>query len=138
MKKSFYMSNLAYYAKVLNKEDRFETMIGVYSEEDGLDGEFAIRWHELGAEDVPRIEAFNDSWASLCAVPELLEFFKEHDGKNITQEYLAKNLIRMGFEDVTVYDDPDRPDLGRELLKNQRALLELEIKKIDQKLKEKV
>ena len=82
--------------------DAPEIMIGDYQHEDGgcdSRGEFAIRWHTLGGENVPRLEMYDDSW--LCLVDpqfaSLAAWMADHADQNVTPDAVCAALESLGF-----------------------------------------
>lgn len=131
MNKTFYCSNLAYYAKALNKDQ--ETMICMDLEDDEYYGEFAIRWIELGGESIPKIEAYDDSWKALFSAPDLIEYLTKVNNKDVTQVELVNALISLGFTDRTSYI-PLEDETEKTSLEISREKLQSEITRIDIKL----
>ena len=78
-----------------------EVMIGHYSPGGGTSGEFGIRWHSLGGGDIPRLEAFNDSWHTLYHCQNLLAYLADHDDEPMSPEELCEWLVENGFKDLT-------------------------------------
>jgi len=110
-KRKFTYSTKAWYANNLKQRSDFEDeiSIGLYSEQGGTAGEFAIRWYKLGDSKgaSPRLECFNDAWKVLYKdFGDLLELLSIVDGLNITPNGLIKHLKAFDIEDKTEYDYP--------------------------------
>jgi hypothetical protein len=134
-KKTFYCSNLAYYANAIGRTKK-ETMISLDSG-GGTYGEFAIRWVDIGNDLVPQLQAFDDSWDALSQMPELIESLKEIDNQNYSQSDFNELLLRLGYEDKTPYSDPDGKDfdqINKDILLRTKKDLQKEIDKINKKL----
>lgn len=132
-KKHFYCSNLAWYADA-NKINKPEIMIGYSNPDLMIDGEFSIKWIDLGSDLSPRLEAFNDSWKVLHEMPELINALSGIDSKRYSQRQMMDLLLSLGYEDHTAYQAPE----DVEHVKSQRQMfitakknLQAEIDKID-------
>lgn len=88
---------------LFEKEDVVdEVMVGFYEPEGGTAGEFAVRWRSIGLpEPTPSLEVFDDAWAALARMPELVHALAQYDGQNITPEALCRLLLELGFKDFT-------------------------------------
>ncbi len=138
-KKVFYCSNLAYYAKSIGRDEVVETMVGLFDADGGTHGEFAIRWANIGDNTVPQLQAYDDSWAALSEMPELIKVLAENDNKNLSQGEINSLLLSLGYEDTTSYTSPDGKDKEQiekvELLNLKKHFLN-ELAKINNKLGE--
>jgi hypothetical protein len=77
-------------------------MIGDYPEDGGTDGEFAIRWVDVGlARPTAQLQAFDDSWHLLAQMGAFL--FSELE-ENMIPEDVVRALKSEGFEDLTAYE----------------------------------
>ena len=84
-----------------------EITIGMYDlTGGGTSGEFAIRWIELGGENVPRLEAFSDSWDALGQFRDLLAELARLDSTNPTPSKICEVLVSLGIEDATETKQP--------------------------------
>lgn len=110
-KPGFVWYSQAWYAGNLNRgsvDDEVDSIsIGMYAEEGGTDGEFAITWCKLGGALVPKLEVFDDGWRVLSQFPQLLVELAALDNQNVTPERMAALLLRLGFADLTERTDPD-------------------------------
>lgn len=111
--RTFYIHGQSWYAKALANDRDFveEIMFGLSAltddgEEDGTVGEMALRWVSLGGKNVPRLDAFDDSWRVLADMPEIVQYLGSVNDKNITPEDFAKALIGLGFVDKTSRINP--------------------------------
>jgi hypothetical protein len=101
-KRKFIRSHKAWYAKSLPNDNASITI------RYGTSGEFEIEWESLSCGEVPRLKAFEDSWATLAEFPDLFAKMKEIDGDNISEDDFAVLLIELGIEDVTEYETPNK------------------------------
>ncbi|MGG1021121.1 hypothetical protein ABE151_17340 [Bacillus paralicheniformis] len=83
-----------------------EIMIGLYEEDEGTDGEFVIRWLELEDGITPRLEAFDDSWIALNECLDFIQALK--DSKGITPDECVELLLKLGYEDFTKRENPNK------------------------------
>lgn len=117
--RGFYWLSKAWYgdANLRGADCDDEIMVGLYTEEGGSSGEFAIRWIPLSERSVPRLMAFEDSWAVLWEFRDLLEMLAALNGSNPTPEDIAELLIGLGFKDNTPRkhkdENPVCPTCGR-------------------------
>lgn len=113
MQRTFYVFGQSWYAGAIPKDRDFveEINFGVSAfteagEEDGSVGEMALRWVSMGGKNVPRLDAFDDSWEVLAGMPEVVQYLGSVNDKNITPEDFAKALIGFGFVDKTARANP--------------------------------
>lgn len=78
-----------------------EITVGIYHEDGGTTGEFDIRWTKVGHNVVPRLEAFDDSWAALMQFKDLLEAMSLIDNQGITPMAFCGLLKSLGISDKT-------------------------------------
>ena len=100
----FHWLSRAWYSDTMLRDAEFEdeVMVGFYSEDGGTDGEFAVRWFDLGLSGLtPQVQAFDDSWAAMWERRDLLESLAAKDNQNITPEELVEILVTLGFQDLT-------------------------------------
>jgi hypothetical protein len=102
--RGFIWDNKAWYYKVIPK-DKYVCRIdfGIYDTDGGTTGEMTMKWFDLDGENVPRLEAFNDSWETLASFKDVIDAMALVDGKNITDEEFVKILLSCGFTDRTEY-----------------------------------
>lgn len=90
-------------------------MIGLYHPKGGTTGEFAIRWHRVGGESVPRLEVFSDAWEALQQFGDVLEGMAAlgagrprlrfgRRSAQITEQSIVDLLLRCGLTDLTAYE----------------------------------
>lgn len=117
-KRTFYASHLAWYGKQLY--DQAEIMFGIDGGE--YHGEMAMRWHDIKGW-VPRLEVFDDAWATLAQLPDVVAALAERDNENVTPEEFMDILKELGFEDVTTYENPHLPSEPQETLEQELVRL---------------
>lgn len=110
--RSFIATHEAWYAKHNPRSTRgevAEVMFGLYPEDGGTSGEMALRWYPLtpNAPPNPRLEVFDDAWAVLATMPDVLAWLAEHDSKDPSPADFMDALRSMGFRDHTQREDPD-------------------------------
>jgi len=107
--KSFVHVARAWYAKP-NLEGRDfvdEITFGLYDDQGGTQGEIAVRWYTLAGErPAPRLEAFDDSWRVLAALPDVLAALAVQNDRSISPEGFCRLLLGCGFEDRTPEEGP--------------------------------
>ena len=103
----FYVCNEAYYAEHI-KEMVPEIMIGRYAFENGCAFEFCL---EFGS-TAPRIMVFNDAWRAFSEMTEFFSLFASLHGKNISQNEVVAELIKLGYTDLTERERPSRDFSG--------------------------
>ena len=74
-----------------------EIYFGLYSPDGGTSGEMCMRWYQLGAENAPRLEAYDDAWSALATMPDLIAELAKRDNWNITPAAFCEILIELGF-----------------------------------------
>jgi hypothetical protein len=90
---------------------------------DGSGAELLVRWYALGGgAPAPRLEVFDDSWAALARLSDVIVLLAEADGKNIPPDVFCRALVRAGFRDDTPIDDERKTSLEAKI----RALVEVE------------
>lgn len=102
----FIVSHEAWYRSAVGV--RREIMIGDYPEGGGTTGEFSIRWHSLGGDLSPRLEAFGDSWEVLSDMIDRYGFLRllHNSGEDATPEQVVNLLLALEFEDLTQRENP--------------------------------
>ena len=113
--------------QIYNDQD---VMFGMYGEGDGIYGEMAMEWEELGGKEVPRLKVYDDAWEVLASFQDLLQKLAEVDNQNITQGQFVEILNGCGFEDLTPYNSP----YENAPLLNERQELQKRIDEIDEEL----
>lgn len=112
-KRGFYNTGAAYYAR--RRPDGTldspgypldEIMVTMAGNGGGSGGEFSVHWSKLGGERVPRLMVYDDAWAALAAMPDLLACMAQVDNRNITPAQFIEILKTLGFNDLTKYE-PD-------------------------------
>ena len=99
----FYRTSAEYLA-LTSRPNRLHSEIhfGIYCRGGGCRGEMAMRWHLLGGYLAPRLEVFDDAWAILADLPELIDWMRRENNGKATAEGFAAFLKGIGFEDTTV------------------------------------
>jgi len=69
--------------------------------DNGVNGEIAIRWYPLRDRISPQLEAFADSWALLASNPELILMLGELDATDLLPDEMAEILSNFGIRDNT-------------------------------------
>lgn len=104
--RGYYRSTKAYYAKKYPNEN-LNVMFGMYHPEGGSSGEMQMEWQELGRDLVPQLKVYDDSWSALGLFPDLIQELAQRDGQNITEDEFCSILDKLGFKDLTQYEDPN-------------------------------
>jgi hypothetical protein len=101
--RTFYRHTKAFYANVVSLPSGAveEVMFGYTHHEGGTPGEIAMRWIDLGGRSVPRLECFDDGFASLASFGDVLASLAEVDGVNMTPDEFCAVLLAHGFKDKT-------------------------------------
>jgi hypothetical protein len=89
-------------------------MFGTYNPAGGCEAEMAVRWVELGRKNVPQLQVFDDAWAVLASMPDLIDALRDHNDQNIDPKAFCALLMGLGFKDQTPRVNPfggmgDRP-----------------------------
>ena len=91
-----------------------EITIGIYSGEGGTEGEFAVRWSELGQNVVPLLVAWDDAWGVLHEFRDVLSAMRSVADRNISPADMCKLLESCGVEDATPTENPHgKPQFSR-------------------------
>ena len=101
--RGFFDMTRAYYHR---DQDDPEIMVGIYSDGGGTEGEFAIKWHNLGNKLIPCLEVFEDAWGVLAGMPDLVESLGKLDGECPSADNVIQILSDLGFKDCTPYERP--------------------------------
>lgn len=105
-RRAFIVTGEAWYASACLKPGTQEVMIGDYPEEGGTCGEFVIQFEELSGRMVPRLKAYDDSWAMLGYCHDLIDALAKFDDKKMTVQDLVTVLKDLGFVDTTQRTQP--------------------------------
>jgi hypothetical protein len=100
--RGFVWSNKAWYAKA-NRIKNGLIHFGIYSTAGGTTGEMSMEWIELGGENIPRLNVFNDAWKTLAEFKDIIDALGRMNDKNITDADFVKMLLDYGFTDLTKY-----------------------------------
>lgn len=71
-----------------------------------LNGEFFIRWHELNGKQVPRLEAYDDSWRVLPYFADLFKVMESWHDQNVPPSQVCDTLMALGMTDATPREAP--------------------------------
>ena len=72
-----------------------------------LAGEMYVRWLEVGGEQVPRLEAFDDSWHLLPHFSDVLAQLGDPSSRtSLTPDEFQRRLLELGFVDATKREPP--------------------------------
>ncbi len=98
----FYRTSAEYLA-LTSRPNRLHSEIhfGIYCRGGGCRGEMAMRWHLLGGCLAPHLEVFDDAWAVLADLPELIDWLRCNNNGKATAEEFSAFLKTIGFEDTT-------------------------------------
>jgi len=125
MKRAFYYSTKAWYAKKLNAENE-KIIFGIYEQGEGTTGEMKMQWVTLGTRQVPQLCIFDDAWNALTSFPDVIQKLGEVDSKNITPDQFIEILLSCGFTDNTEYNNPHEPN-EQERINLKKKLIEAKI-----------
>jgi hypothetical protein len=82
-------------------------MISLEHPNGGIEAEFMIAWENLCGDIVMRLEVFDEAWAFLVDMPELLSYMASISDTSVSIDVFAQALVTMGFEDKTVASSGD-------------------------------
>lgn len=84
--------------------------IGIYYEYGGTDGEFHLVWDGIGIQ----LQAYNDSWAVLTQMPELIDLMGRIQIEELkpTISEFAEMLKGIGFQDITERVEGEKVTFG--------------------------
>lgn len=97
----FYQHSRSWYACYVPLSDGCVDDIWFSLEGIGSRGELAMTWHAIGKNICPRLEVFDDAWAMLAGMTDLIEELRKRDNQLITPQQFCELLVTLGFEDVT-------------------------------------
>jgi hypothetical protein len=104
--RGYYRGTKAYYAKNL-QDDNLNVMFGMYHPEGGSSGEMKMEWVDIGSKKTPQLQVFDDAWDALGLFLDLIQQLAQRDDQNITDDEFCLILDRLGFKDLTEYNDPN-------------------------------
>lgn len=122
---SFSRTSQAWYAHpALFRKSDHEALYG--HEEIGLagevEGEVFIRWESLGGREVPQLQVFDDGWALLASVPEVIQMLGRLSDHTPTPDQVIAGLKELGFTDETKREPPaDKYALVRSRIEHYEA-----------------
>lgn len=101
-KRQFRQLSKAWYGDANMQRDIADCItIGFYRPDGSTTGEFLIRWERLGSGITPKLSVFNDAWDALYNFSDMIEVMATLDGKDISPDYFAEELAKLGIEDAT-------------------------------------
>jgi hypothetical protein len=104
--RGFVWANKAWYAKYNNIKNGL-IHFGIYSSQGGTTGEMSVEWIEIGDENIPRLNVFNDAWKTLAEFKDIIDALGRMNGKKITDADFVKILLDYGFTDLTKYTEDE-------------------------------
>lgn len=107
--RGFVWSTRAWYAQpsYLARDAVDSITFGLYNPQGGTDGEMEMRWVGLGTgRPTPKLCIFDDAWAALSSMPDLIEALGRLDNQCIDAEEFIALLKHLGFNDLTAYNAP--------------------------------
>lgn len=88
------------------RNENLSVNFGMYHPEGGSSGEMKMEWIELGREiPYPQLKVFDDGWSALGLFPDLIQELAKVDSENINDDQFCEILDRLGFEDMTAYEN---------------------------------
>lgn len=99
--RGFYCPNKSWYSNIISEK---EIDFGMYADDGSTSGSMTMCWINIGGEEVPKLEVFNDGWNALSLFSDLINVLGEYDEERITQEEFVEILKSCGFKDFTAYD----------------------------------
>ena len=101
----FHRSDAAWYARGAGITQP-EIVVGLYAADGSGFGEARLEWEpDLGC----AVHVYDDAW-SLFARPEfagLWSWLAAHDGQAVSADAVVAELLRLGFADLTHYEEPE-------------------------------
>jgi hypothetical protein len=114
--RAFYHYGAAWYADAVRDTSREADKVnfGIYHDEGGTSGEMAMTWRVLNNHEPPaaRLECFEDAWAVLATMPDLVDALGNLDGENPQPKEFCALLVSLGFKDETPRVFPDEEAEG--------------------------
>lgn len=110
MIRGFIILSQSWYADANLRGARYvdEVNFGMYAadEDGGTTGEMSVKWYDLGGgilndKPVPKLECFDDAWATLVMFSDVIAELGKVDNANITPDEFAEILKGCGFKDMT-------------------------------------
>lgn len=129
--RAFYHTNESWYADALRRGRASdyvdEVHFGIYHDGGGTSGEMSVRWYNLvsGKPPAARIECFEDAFAALASMPDLIEALGKVGGTDIQPEAFCALLLRLDFTDETKRTAPEEESEG------ERTRLRRAVKEVD-------
>lgn len=100
--RKFICSQEAWYARIPSDAHLYkQAEVMIHVEAGGVDGEFAIRWKQVGGAASPRLEMYDDAWAVLPHVSDLLQEMAKLNDQNVTPQAFCSLLKSLGMKDAT-------------------------------------
>ena len=80
----------------------------MYDPEGGSSGEMSMEWVEIGRDiKTPQLMVFDDGWSALGLFTDLIQELAKVDSENINDDQFCEILDRLGFKDLTAYENPN-------------------------------
>jgi hypothetical protein len=93
-------------ANLKDVEYKDDVWVLIEDENNNMIGEFGFRWYIIGNNLTAHLEVFDDAFKALSLCKDLIDELKEWDNKYIQPEQIVKVLERLGFKDITPYENP--------------------------------
>lgn len=122
--RTFVLLSEAWYKSVREADLVDEVMFGLDSPGGGTSGEMSVRWKELGGNNVPKLEVFDDGWSALATFPDVIEEMGKMDNENITPKQFCSLLLSCGFHDKTPRENPYKAGEKKEKHLSREEMLE--------------
>lgn len=105
--RAYHRSNRAYYAKAFPNEN-LHIMFGMYHPEGGSSGEMKMEWVPIGKDiPTPQLMVFDDAFSALGLFTDVIQELAKVDSEDITDDQFCEILDRLGFKDLTAYENPN-------------------------------
>lgn len=73
---------------------------------DGESGELKVLWRPFEDQLWPRLELYDDCWAALQRLPEVVRLLGSLDGQSVSPDAFCRELGKLGFVDATPLIQP--------------------------------
>ena len=105
--RAYCRSSKAYYSAYVTKEE-LTVNFGMYDIVDGsTSGEMKMEWVDIGSKITPQLQVFDDGWSALGLFTDLVVELSLVDSKDISDDEFCSILDRLGFKDITPYENPN-------------------------------
>lgn len=104
--RAYHRTSKAWY-KDSARNEKLSVNFGMYDPEGGSSGEMKMEWIELGRDiPYPQLRVFDDAWSALGLFTDLIQELAKIDSENINDDQFCDILDRLGFKDLTAYENP--------------------------------